>query len=201
MDGWRRRAAIWSLAHDPTRAATMFSLGELLALGGGASSDTLDAWGMAAFVTTGCLCTRFSAPGGWWNLTGRPQLGLLATSVADLNLHVGLVLRELGLPAAITPYVLEAAVQDYIDEVRPADNADWLTLVRAAQAIPRERIEDYVAALTAHGPLIPDPEKGDGSLFSRRSHTPQFIGSGAFGNPKPGQVSASGGRAPFKVPQ
>jgi hypothetical protein len=67
------------------------------------------------------------------------------------------VLRELGLPAATTPYVLTAAVQDYIDDVRPADNDDWLTLVRAAQAIPRERIEDYAAALTAGGPLIPEP--------------------------------------------
>jgi hypothetical protein len=100
------------------------------------------------------------APGGWWNLTGRPQLGLLATTVADLHLHVAVTLRDLGLPAGIARHVLGAAVQDYIDEVRPSDNEDWLTLVRAAQGVPRDRIEDYVAAITADGPLVPDTPPG-----------------------------------------
>ena len=80
---------------------------------------------------------------------------------------MALVLRDLGLPAALTPYVLSAAVQDYIDEVRPADDDDWLTLVRAAQAIPRERIEDYVAAATAGGPLVPD-RRADGAMRHER---------------------------------
>jgi hypothetical protein len=156
LDGWRRRAAMWSMAHDASRIPSLFSLTELLYLGGGPPPAGLDAWGMAAHVSAGCLCTRLAAPGGWWNLTGRPQLGLLATTVADLHLHVAVMLRELGLPAAIARHVLTAAVQDYIDEVRPSDNEDWLTLVRAARRVPRERIEDYVAAITADGPLVPD---------------------------------------------
>ena len=56
--------------------------------------------------------------------------------------------------------MLSAAVQDYIDEVRPSDNEDWLTLVRAAQRVPRDRTEDYVAAITADGPLVPDTPPG-----------------------------------------
>ena len=52
--------------------------------------------------------------------------------------------------------VLRVAVQDFVDEVRPTDADDWLTLVRAAQAISRERIEDDLAAATAMGPLIPE---------------------------------------------
>jgi hypothetical protein len=156
LDGWRRRAVRWALIHDSERVATMFSLTEMLSLGRGPSPAGLDAWGMAATVTTGCVCTRLSAPGGWWNLSGRPQLGLFATTIADLNLHVAVLLHELGLPGAIARHVLTAAVQDYIDEVRPADNDDWLALVRAAQAVPRERIEDYIAAITAGGPLVPD---------------------------------------------
>ena len=47
-------------------------------------------------------------------------------------------------------------MQDFIDEAKPTDDADWLTLVRAARAATRERIEDYIAAATAAGPLVPD---------------------------------------------
>jgi hypothetical protein len=160
LDGWRRRAAMWSMSHGIAPISSMFSLTELLYLGGGPPPQGLDAWGMAAYLSAGCLCTHLVPPGGWWNLTGRPQLGLLATTVADLHLHVAVTLRNLGLPAGIARHVLSAAVQDYIDEVRPSDNQDWLTLVRAAQQVPRDRIEDYVAAITADGPLVPDTPPG-----------------------------------------
>ena len=52
--------------------------------------------------------------------------------------------------------VLSAAMQDFIDEVKPSDDGDWLTLSRAARGMTRERIEDYVAAAAASGPLMPD---------------------------------------------
>ena len=160
MDGWRRRAAEWGLEHDPANVPSLFSLTELLRLGGANPSPALDGWGMAAFVSTGCVCNRLTAPGEWRNLAGRPQLGLLATAVADVQLRVASTLRDLGLPAAIAKHVLSGAVQDYIDEVRPNDIDDWLTLVRTARKISRDRIEDYVAAVTADGPLIPDAPSG-----------------------------------------
>jgi hypothetical protein len=75
--------------------------------------------------------------------------------VADLNLHVAIMLKNFRLPAALAKIVLAGAVQDFIDEVKPTDDADWLTLVRAVRAVSRERIEDYIAAATAAGPLIP----------------------------------------------
>jgi hypothetical protein len=75
--------------------------------------------------------------------------------VPGLNLHVAMVLK-VQLPAALTRVVVSAAMQDFIDEVRPTDDADWLTQVRCARAVSRERIEDYVAAATATGPLVPD---------------------------------------------
>jgi hypothetical protein len=84
----------------------------------------------------------------------------LATAVADVHLLVAVTLRDLGLPAGIARHVLSGAVQDYIDEVRPNDTGDWLTLVRAAQSIPRDRLEDYIAAVTADGPLVPDTVTG-----------------------------------------
>jgi len=78
----------------------------------------------------------------------------VASAVADLNLHVARTLAQLGLPAPLAPSVLSAVVQDFVDAVRPTDPDDWLTLVRAARAVPRERIEDDVAIATADGPLV-----------------------------------------------
>jgi hypothetical protein len=198
LDGWRRRAAKWSLTHDAGRAGTMFSLTELLALGGGRALATFDAWGMGALATTGCLCTRMSPPGRWRNLTGRPQLGLLATTIADVNLHVAVLLRDLGLPAAIARHVLTAAVQDYIDEVRPSDSDDWLALARGAQAISRDRVEDDIAAITAGGPLVPDG-KGDGSHFFRSASESQTVDGSTFAPIKRGQVTGS--ERSFWVPE
>ena len=48
---------------------------------------------------------------------------------------------------------------DFVDEVRATDLDDWLSLVRAAAAVPRDRIEDYVAAAAADGPLIMESPK------------------------------------------
>jgi hypothetical protein len=153
MEGWRRRAVRWTLAHEANRVESMFSATEMLVLGGGKTAD-FDAWGMAMVTVQGCVCSRLTPPGRWPNLLGRPQLGLTATAVADLNLHVAIMLKELHLPAELAKVVLSGAMQDFIDEVRPTDDADWLTLSRAARIISRARIEDYIAAATAAGPLM-----------------------------------------------
>ena len=129
MDGWRRRAARWTVVHDPDDLESLFSLSELAILGDLRTAD-VQPWGMSAIASSGCLCTEVAMPGRWRALTGRPQLGILATAVADLNLHVARMLKELALPAGLAKYVLSAAVQDFIDEVRPTDADDWLTLVR-----------------------------------------------------------------------
>jgi hypothetical protein len=152
-DGWRRRAVAWAFAHhsDPT---IYLSLAELLELGR-VSSASLDAWGTAGWPGDTCLCARLNPSNGWMLLAGRPRLGLLATAMPDLNLRVAVVLHELKLPAALAKDVLLAATRDYIDTVAPTDTSDWLTLVRSAQAITRERIDDYIGALAAAGPLVP----------------------------------------------
>jgi hypothetical protein len=155
LEGWRRRALRWTLANESARVPALLTLTELLTLGGGRTAD-LDAWGMGMLTTQGCLCTRLTPPGRWPTLLGRPQLGLTASGVADLNLHVAMLLKELQLPAALAKVVLSGAVQDFIDEVKPTDDGDWLTLARAARTVTRERVEDYIAAATAAGPLVPD---------------------------------------------
>ncbi len=155
LDGWRRRAARWEIAHDPSGLASFFSLNELLALGGGHSSQ-LNGWGMAATPLSGCLCTRVAAPNEWRIVSGRPQAGVMSSSVPDLNFQVAVMLSTLRLPASLAKFVLGAVVQDYIEQVRPNDPDDWPTLVGAASVVSRERMEDYVAAATADGPLVPE---------------------------------------------
>jgi len=155
IEGWRRRALRWMLAHEADRVPSMFSLTEVMTLGGG-RINALNAWGMSMVIAEGCVCSRLTPPGRWPTLLGRPPLGLTATAVADVHLHVAIMLKEMRLPAAIAKVVLSGAVQDFIDEARPTDDADWVTLVRAARAANRDRVEDYIAAATASGPFVPD---------------------------------------------
>jgi len=155
MEGWRRRSLRWMIAHESDRVTTMFSLTEVLALGGGYKPE-LDRWGMSMISAEGCPCSRLSPPGRWLTLLGRPPLGLTGSAIADLHLHAAMLLRELRLPAALAKVVLSGAAQDFIDEVKPTDDSDWITLSRTAVTLTRERVEDYIAAATASGPLIPD---------------------------------------------
>jgi hypothetical protein len=160
MDGWRRRAGRWAISHEASRVPSFFSLVELMYLGAPPQNLPLDEWGMASDAIEACVCTKAPLPGHAAIVVGRPQLGLLAAEVADINLHVAEVLSARKLPATLIPGVLAGAIQDYIDQVRPLHADDWLTLVRAAQAISDDRLDDYVAALTTDGPLAPERASG-----------------------------------------
>src|SRR3954466_10443502 len=98
LEGWRRRAVRWMLVHEADRVAAMFSLSEILALGGGRTA-ALDPWGMSMVTLDGCVCPRLPPPVRWPTLLGRPPLGLTATAVADVHLHVAVMLRDMRLPA------------------------------------------------------------------------------------------------------
>lgn len=156
LDGWRRQELVWLAANGSDRVTEVFSLAELVWLGRPPPSVDLAAWGMSALATRGCLCTRFPAPGEWRNYAGRPGLGLIAAEVADLTLRVAELLAELELPATLTRDVLSAATLEFVDRVEPAHEDDWRTLVITARRLTRERVEDYMSALAAGGPLIPD---------------------------------------------
>jgi hypothetical protein len=145
----------WTLAHDPGRLSSLFTMTDLLTLGGGKPA-AFDAWGMVMLHAGGCVCSRLLPPDAWPMLTGRPQLGTIAAGVADLHLQVAVMLKELNLPAALARVILSGAVQDFVDDVRPMDDGDWLALSQRARIMSRERLEDYIAAATATGPLVPD---------------------------------------------
>ena len=76
--------------------------------------------------------------------------------MGDFTLIVALMLRDMNLPSLLAKPVLAIAMQDFIDETKPTDEADWISMARAARTITAEQVEDYVAAATATGPLVPD---------------------------------------------
>lgn len=156
VDAWRRQQLVWLASHDPDGAPDRVTLGELVQIGHPPPDVPLDAWGASAVAANGCLCLRFAAPLDWASTTGRPEAGLLASRLPDLTLRVAVLLAELDLPAALGRGVLAAAAQAFVDRVDPAHPDDWPALARAAAAVTRDEVEDYVAALAASGPLVPE---------------------------------------------
>jgi hypothetical protein len=155
LDTRRLREVAWVLREEPDTLLEYFSLAEVLIVGRPQAAIPLANWGAGSLPLNGCLCTAFEPP-RWNSYTGRVSMGILAGRLADVNLRLAELTAEAGLPARILPDILDAAMQDLIDRVRMIDDDDWLTLVRAAGTISRERFDDLAAALTAAGgPLVP----------------------------------------------
>lgn len=160
MDALRRRSLQLAAAETPERVPELFSLVELLQLGDGPSLDELSAWGANALPLVGCACTSLVLPSRWPLLMGRAQLPLAPAAVPDLNLRVAILLSELRLPAQLLRPVLAAAVQDFLEDAAPVDGGDWWALSKAARAVTRARVEDYVAAAASvGGALVPEEGK------------------------------------------
>ena len=157
LSEWRRQALAWTIEHDPGAAASRFSLPELFWLGGPrrAAIQSLDAWGAAALPLTGCMCLQMPAARAWEEMSGRQATGLLATQAVDISLLVADALSSLQLPAALAPAILSFAAQDVLDRAEPAYPDDWNAFGQAARALTRDHLTDYIAALTANGPLVP----------------------------------------------
>jgi hypothetical protein len=154
LSEWRTRALAWTLTQRGD-VLPSFSLVELFSLG--ASRDDvladLDAWGTAALRLTGCLCLQLPRPSPWENLAGyAPEI--LATGSADVPLKIAETLAALKLPARLAPALAGFVTQDVIDHAQLGFADDWEAFSQAVIAVPRERIADYVAALTVSGPLV-----------------------------------------------
>ena len=162
LDGRRRQATAWALAHQPQTLAAMFLRTELAALGA-AGHPLPDAWGAADTPRTGCLCLRFPIPAALQLYSGRPAAGLLPSRVSDLKLSVLEALEARRLPSSLARGVLAGALQDYLDDVRPQHGDDWLTLAHDLDRISDDRFDDYIAALAAGGPLVPLASETSGS--------------------------------------
>lgn len=157
FDEWRLRVIAWTATRQPARAMDLFTLADLVWL---APNDIrtlpdLHEWGSSGLPSTGCLCTRFPDPGGWDEVVGRHSTGLLATRLVDLKLRIADLLAELKLPAGLARDVAAAAMQDMLGEARPVHFDDWLSIAHYVRDMTRARLEDFVASLTATGPLVP----------------------------------------------
>ena len=156
LSEWRANAARWALAANvSTDLAPALTLLELFRLGGGKDSR---AWGTAAVPTDGCLCLAFPSRLAWEDLAGRPGTGQIATQLADVMLRAADALAVRRLPALLARDLAAFAMQDAMDRARPAYFDDWLPLAYAARDLTDAQFDDYIAALTVAGPLVPVPK-------------------------------------------
>ncbi len=145
-----------------------FSRTELLRLGlndaDEGQAQALAGWGAPAVGLDGCLCLRVPPAGGFGFAAADTER--LASEFADLPLALAEAVDELALPGAIVGELLPVAMRELLDGFRVVDPYSYRGrldgLVRYVRQLPRERIEDYVAALVGPGrPLRPiDLEPG-----------------------------------------
>jgi hypothetical protein len=155
LSGWRREGLAWAVEHDRGSLDSYLSLLELFWLGGAWGGRVApDAWGAAAQARTGCLCLEMPRALPWEYFAGRPSIGLQASRAADVTLRLAEEFDTLRIPSLLVPGAAAFAVQDAIDAAQPAYLDDWTEFARAVREIPHERVLDYVAALTAGGPLL-----------------------------------------------
>jgi hypothetical protein len=150
---WRRNSVRWAFTSgSATAAASEFTVLELYRLGGGRGAP---AWGTAALPIDGCWCLRFPEPRAAEDVAGRPFTGQMATLLADVTLRAAEALAARRLPAVLTRDVVAFAMQDVLDRARPAYFDDWLAVTDAVRGLTETQFDDYVAALTVAGPLVP----------------------------------------------
>jgi hypothetical protein len=156
LDEWRAELLPWLAQHAPDRLLEEWSLAELVRLGlDEPAGQAFDPWGVSDLSADGAWRCRFPDRQPWATLAGRRSVRIVAALVPDLSIRTGELLVERGLPARLTAGVLAVAVQDLLDTVRTVHEDDWLTLVAQARQVTAARLEDYVAALTMGGPLVP----------------------------------------------
>lgn len=150
---WRREVLPWLLAAEPDRLDEQFSLVARARLGGLRDRDAA-AWGTAA-LATGCLCLEMPSSSIPELILGRAADGMVGGQSADLMLHIAMILTELRLPASLASPVMSYAMRDFLDAVRPEHPADFDAYSRAARALSRTAVEDYISAIAAVGALRP----------------------------------------------
>jgi hypothetical protein len=153
---FRRELLPWAIVNEPGAVPTMLSLGELALLGQlkDAPAAFPDSWGTSGRAYDGRWSLRAPNPLTFELLSGRKGGALIVGLVPDLVLSVAEAMHERQVPAALTRSVLECAARDAIDEVQMQYFDDWVTLMGHTRIVPG-RLDEYLASLTAGGPLVP----------------------------------------------
>jgi hypothetical protein len=156
LSEWRRESLAWTLAHDRDAVPMQLSLVELLWLGAPRPSERarLDGWGAGVLALRGCMCLEMPKAQPWEDLAGHAPLGILPSRGADVMLRIADALATLQLPATLAPAIASYAMQDVIDGAQPAYPDEWRAFSRAVLDLTNDRVADYIAALTAGGPLL-----------------------------------------------
>jgi hypothetical protein len=151
LSEWRTQALSWRVSQglDPFFDLSILDLYWI----GSSRTDHFDAWGAAVLPLTGCLCAAMPAPSPWEDSSGYAS-AVLATRSADVPLRLAEALAALKLPAMLAPALAGFVTQDVVDHAQLAYSDDWEQFGRAVLDIPTARLSDYVAALTAGGPLM-----------------------------------------------
>jgi hypothetical protein len=95
---------------------------------------------------------RFSTRGG--RATNR-WAGQIAARLPGLALRLAELFTEMRIPAALVPATFAYAAQDLVDEAPAMHTTDGGAMIQQARALSRLRVEDYLAAVAARGPLRP----------------------------------------------
>jgi hypothetical protein len=157
LDEWRIQMLPWMSEYERERIAELWSLAEVVRLGGegAAGADDFDTFGSSMWSVRGQLACRFPWRQPWPTLAGRKGVRVVAGLVPDLAIAVAEALAAMKLPARLSVGVLAVVTQEMLDTVRVNHDDDWLALVGRARQLSGRSFEDYVVALTYHGPLIP----------------------------------------------
>ena len=153
----RRYLLTWRARQEPERVQSLFTVSELFWAGAPDTPDTrtLAPWGLAQRAVSGCECLGLPPAGAWDRARGRRGTGYLGAAVSDLHLRVAEVMGELSVPAPLFAGVMTMATRDFLDDAPALYDDDWLAVAAFASALTRERIEDYLSALVASGPVRP----------------------------------------------
>lgn len=178
MSPAKRSLFAWAVVHDIDAVPSFLSAGDLLWLGleGSADPDRLHRWGAPARSRVGCLCLRVTAARSEEMFWGRWHAGFRISAFPDLNLRLTELLADLQMPALLLAPVLAPAVFDFVNLVESPDPDDRRGLIEFVRTMHLDQVEQYLAALTTDGPLVPV------------SHTPE--------SSTPTGTSRGGGEAP-----
>ena len=155
LSEWRTHALEWTLSQHPADVTGQFSLVELFWLGSSREPTipALNEWGAASLPLTGCLCVAMPERRAWEEFGGRTA-AILGTRAADVPLRVAETLSALKLPAVLAAAIAGYATEDVLERAQLAYPDEWDEFSRAARDLPRDRLFDYIAALTVNGPLV-----------------------------------------------